>query len=161
MVCDGLGHGPLAAAASQAAWHIFVSASMDSPAAMVERLHRGLSHTRGAALLVAQIDTSAAVIRVCGLGNIAGVVLTGDKRRSVVSMPGIAGHGKATIREFAYDYTPDSLLVAHSDGVSEKWSLDGYPGLQSRSPLLVAATVLRDAGVRRDDACVLAARLRP
>ncbi|WP_373320724.1 ATP-binding protein [Rhizocola hellebori] len=161
LVCDGLGHGPLAAAATQAALHIFGSAPMENPAALVNRLHRGLSHTRGAALLVAQIDPDEALIRVCGLGNIAGTILNGHERRGVVSMPGIAGHGKATIREFEYPCTPHSLLVAHSDGVSDKWSLDGYPGLESRSPLLIAATVLRDAGVRRDDACVLAARTHP
>jgi anti-sigma regulatory factor (Ser/Thr protein kinase) len=159
LVCDGLGHGPLAAAASQAAWNIFASAPMESPAAVVDRLHRGMSHTRGAALLVAQIDTG--VIRVCGLGNIAGTILTGPERRGVVSMPGIAGHRKAPIRQFEYECTPDSLFVAHSDGVSDKWALDGYPGLEARSPLLVAATVLRDAGVRRDDACVLVARAHP
>jgi anti-sigma regulatory factor (Ser/Thr protein kinase) len=158
LVCDGLGHGPLAAAATQAALNVFASTAMDHPAAVVERLHRGLSHTRGAALLVALIDQEASVVRVCGLGNVAGVVLTGNERRGVVSMPGIAGHGKASIREFGYAWTADSLLVAHSDGVSERWDLGAYPGLQARTPLLAAATVLRDAGVRRDDACVLVAR---
>ena len=125
---------------------------------MVDRLHRGLSHTRGAALLVAQIDPGASVVRVCGLGNVSAVILTGSERRSVVSMPGIAGHGRASIREFEYPCSADSLLVAHSDGVSDRWSLDAYPGLPARAPLLAAATVLRDAGIRRDDACVLAAR---
>jgi anti-sigma regulatory factor (Ser/Thr protein kinase) len=158
LVCDGLGHGPLAAAATQAALNIFASTAVDSPAAVVERLHRGMSHTRGAALLVALIDPGASVVRVCGLGNISAVILTGNERRGVVSMPGIAGHGKASIREFEYPCAPDSLLVAHSDGVTDRWDLNAYDGLQTRAPLLVAATVLRDAGVRRDDACVLAAR---
>ena len=35
---------------------------------------------------------------------------------------------------------------------------DEYPGLAGRNPLLAAATLLRDAGTRRDDACVLVAR---
>ncbi len=161
MVCDGLGHGPLAAAASQTAWHLFHTEAAQSPAAMVERLHRGMSHTRGAAVLVAQIDPEAGVLRACGLGNVAGVILSDEQRRGVTSMPGIAGHGKPVIREFEYPFSGGSLLVAHSDGVSDKWSLARYAGLRARSPLLIAATVLRDFGVRRDDACVLAARSRP
>jgi hypothetical protein len=42
--------------------------------------------------------------------------------------------------------------------VVDRWQLADYPGLVDRSPLVVAATVLRDAGTRRDDACVLVAR---
>ncbi|WP_230687024.1 SpoIIE family protein phosphatase [Catellatospora vulcania] len=161
MVCDGLGHGPLAAAASHAALNIFHTAPEGPPAMMVERLHRGMSHTRGAALTVAEIDPDAGVVRTCGMGNVAATVITGDLRRGTVSMPGIAGHGRAVIREFEYPFGAESLLVMHSDGVSDKWSLHASPGLETKSPLLIAATVLREAGVRRDDACVLAARIRP
>ena len=53
---------------------------------------------------------------------------------------------------------PGAVLVMHSDGVVDRWRLDDYPGLRERSPQVVAATVLRDAGTRRDDACVLVAR---
>ncbi|MEV4415135.1 SpoIIE family protein phosphatase [Catellatospora sp. NPDC049609] len=161
MVSDGLGHGPLAAAASQAAFNIFHTAPDEPPASLVERLHRGISHTRGAALTVAEIDPDAGVVRACGMGNIATSVVTGDERRSLVSMPGIVGHGRAVIRQFEQQFGPESLLIMHSDGVSDKWSLAGYPALSTSSPLVIAATVLRDAGVRRDDACVLAARSTP
>ncbi|MEV0457718.1 SpoIIE family protein phosphatase [Catellatospora methionotrophica] len=161
MVCDGLGHGPLAAAASQAAHQIFLTAPAEPPAMLVERLHRGLSHTRGAAVTIAEIDIEADVVRTCGMGNVATTIVTGDQRRGTVSMPGIAGHGRAVIKEFEYPFGEESLLVMHSDGVSDKWSLSSSPGLSTKSPLLIAATVLRDAGVRRDDACVLAARIRP
>ncbi|GAA1640933.1 ATP-binding protein [Catellatospora bangladeshensis] len=161
MVCDGLGHGPAAAAAAQAAFNIFHTAPDEAPATLVERLHRGLSHTRGAAVTIAEIDPAAGVVRACGVGNVATAVVTGGERRGMVSMPGIVGHGKASFRQFVQPFTAQSLLVMHSDGVSDKWSLTGYPGLDTRSPLLIAATVLRDAGVRRDDACVLVARATP
>lgn len=46
----------------------------------------------------------------------------------------------------------------HSDGVVDRWQLDDYPGLLRSGPLVMAATLLRDAGLRRDDACVLVAR---
>ncbi|MBV1856519.1 SpoIIE family protein phosphatase [Catellatospora sp. NEAU-YM18] len=161
MVSDGLGHGPLAAAASQAALQLFHTAPDEPLPRLMERLHRGLSHTRGAAVALAEIDFDAGVVRVCGLGNIASSLVTGDERRNLISMPGITGHGKATIRQFEHPYSDDSLLIMHSDGVTDKWTLHPYPGLVTRSPLLVAATVLRDAGVRRDDACVLVAGTRP
>ena len=158
LVCDGLGHGPLAAAATEAAVRAFHTAAAGPPATVVEHLHRALAHTRGAALAVAELDPAGAVLRFAGLGNIAASVIADDRRRGLVSLPGIAGHQRQRIREYDYPFAPGARLVMHSDGVADRWQLDDYPGLLERSPLLLAATVLRDAGVRRDDACVLVAR---
>jgi hypothetical protein len=106
---------------------------------------------------VAEIDPGSASVAFCGMGNIAGWIVTGDQRRGMVCLPGIVGHQRRSSKEFQYPFPPGSAVVLHSDGVSDKWALDRYPGLLSRSPVLIAATVLRDAGTRRDDACVLAA----
>ncbi|GAA0406250.1 ATP-binding protein [Micromonospora gifhornensis] len=159
LVSDGLGHGPLAAAATDAALAAFRAAPAAAPAEVVSHLHRALSHTRGAALAVAEPDPAAGLLRYAGLGNISGMVATGDgRRRGLVSLPGIAGHQRPTIRQYDYPFDADSLLIMHSDGVVDRWRLPDYPGLTGRSPLVVAATLLRDAGIRRDDAGVLVAR---
>jgi hypothetical protein len=70
-------------------------------------------------------------------------------------MPGIVGHKLRPVQDLVYEVEPDAWVVMHSDGLTEKWDLDRYPGLLSCSPLVVAATVMRDAAVRRDDASVL------
>lgn len=159
MVCDGLGHGPLAAAATQAALAAFRTAPAGPPAVVVEHLHRSLTHTRGAAVAVGELDRAGGVLRYAGLGNVAGTLVEGGTRRGLVSTPGIVGHQRRQVREYDYPYRSGSVLVMHSDGVADRWKPADYPGLMGRSPVVVAATVLRDAGVRRDDACVLAARL--
>lgn len=158
LVCDGLGHGALAAAATNAARHAFRSAAATSPGMVVEHLHRALTHTRGAAVAVAELDPASATVRYAGLGNIAGVVVDGETRRGLVSLPGIAGHQRRTIREYEYPLAPGASVVMHTDGVSDRWRPADYPGLLDRAPILLAATLLRDAGIRRDDACVLTAR---
>jgi anti-sigma regulatory factor (Ser/Thr protein kinase) len=163
MVCDGLGHGPLAAAASQAAVQAFREGPEGGPAVLVEHLHRALGHTRGGAVAVAELDPAAGTLRYAGLGNIAGhLVRPGGgaaDRRSMVSLPGIAGYQRRAVREFSYPVEPADLIVLHSDGVTDRWRLDDYRGLTARTPLVIAATLLRDAGVRRDDATVLVARV--
>ncbi|NES15784.1 MULTISPECIES: SpoIIE family protein phosphatase [Micromonospora] len=159
LVCDGLGHGPLAAAATGAAVSAFRDAPVGPPAGVVQHLHRAISHTRGAALAVAELDAAAGLLRYAGLGNIAAmVVVAGERRRGLVSLPGIAGHQRPAVREYDYPFPPGATLVMHSDGVVDRWDLDNYPGLAGRSPLVAAAVLLRDAGTRRDDACVLVAR---
>ncbi|MGA3562173.1 ATP-binding SpoIIE family protein phosphatase [Melissospora conviva] len=155
LVSDGLGHGPLAAAATAAAISAFHTAPAAGPAQVVEHLHRAMSHTRGAAVAVAELDSASATLRYAGLGNITGRITGDGTSRGLVSLPGIAGHQRRSVREYDYPLGAGALLVMHSDGVADRWQLDDYPGLLGHSPVVIAATVLRDAGVRRDDACVV------
>jgi anti-sigma regulatory factor (Ser/Thr protein kinase) len=160
LMCDGLGHGSLAAAAAHEAIRAFVGAPPAPPATVVESLHRRLNHTRGAALAVAELDKEAGLVRYAGLGNISGTVLSrAGGRRGMISLPGIAGHQRRQIREYDYPIDPESVVLMHSDGVVDRWNATDYPGLLLRSPAVIAATVLRDAGTRRDDAGVVVARL--
>ena len=160
LVCDGLGHGRLAHAAALEALQVFANTPAAPPAAVVEALHRKLSHTRGAAVAVAELDPEAGLVRYAGLGNISGTVLNPDgSRRGMVSLPGIAGHQRRQIREYDYPLPPHGIVLMHSDGVVDRWKAADYPGLLSHSPQVIAATVLRDAGTRRDDAGVLVARV--
>ena len=156
MVSDGLGHGPLAAAATAACVRAFVLAPAGAPAAVVEHIHKAVAHTRGAALAVAELASDE--VRYAGLGNIAASIVDGVERRSLVSLPGIAGHQRRTVREFTYPLAVGACLVMHSDGLADRWRFDDYPGLLRRSVQVIAATILRDAAVRRDDACVVVVR---
>ncbi len=73
LVCDGLGHGPLAAAAAEAAVSAFRVRPGRPPAGVVRApAPRDVSHTRGAALAVAELDPAAGLLHYAGLGNIAG-----------------------------------------------------------------------------------------
>lgn len=160
MMCDGLGHGGLAAAAARDAVRAFREAPAAPPSTVLEMVHQRLNHTRGAAVAIAELDPDAGLVRYAGLGNISGTLVSPvGARRGMVSLPGIAGHQRRQIRQYDYPITPDAVVLMHSDGVVDRWSPADYPGLLTHSPLVIAATVLRDAGVRRDDAGVLVARL--
>ncbi|MCT9931053.1 SpoIIE family protein phosphatase [Planotetraspora sp. A-T 1434] len=160
MLCDGLGHGPMAAAAADVAIRTFEHIGdgrlmVDGPGELLERIHKELRETRGAAVAVAVV--SGGILRYSALGNVsAGIV--DEERRALVSLPGIAGHRAAAIREFEYPLPPGALIVMHSDGVRDRWELNAYPGLRARGPLVIAATLLRDMGVPRDDAGILVAK---
>jgi hypothetical protein len=73
----------------------------------------------------------------------------------MLSVPGIAGHQARAIRQFDYTAPPGAALVLYSDGISGRWDAAALPGLNLRDPLVVAATLLAQAGTRRDDAGVL------
>ncbi|MER7205614.1 ATP-binding SpoIIE family protein phosphatase [Streptosporangium sp. NPDC020072] len=158
MLCDGLGHGPAAAHASRKAVRLFTEHAALAPGDILERLHRGLGQTRGGAVAVARVDRVTGTVGFAGLGNVSAWIAGHDGRQGMISVPGIAGHQARTLRQYEYTAPPHSVVVLHSDGLSDRWDISAYPGLATRAPSVVAATLLRDAGTRRDDACVVAVR---
>jgi anti-sigma regulatory factor (Ser/Thr protein kinase) len=159
MLCDGLGHGPLAALAAQEA--IRAVQEVDSPvgpARLLEHVHRSLAKTRGSAVSIAAVDVEAGKVRFAGLGNVAGWIVDPDRRQGMISVPGIAGHQARSFREQTYDLPRGAAVVLHSDGLSGRWGPEQYPGLFTRHPLLIAAALLRDTGLRNDDRSILAVK---
>ena len=153
VLCDGLGHGPLAAAAAAAGVAAVLDEPAREPAALLERVHQRMSGTRGGAVAIVQI--SGQVARFAGLGNIAASVLSASRRKSMLSVPGIAGYQARTIRQFDYETPPGAAVILHSDGLSSRWEAAALPGLETKDPLLIAAVLLGEAGIHRDDAGVL------
>jgi anti-sigma regulatory factor (Ser/Thr protein kinase) len=152
-MCDGLGHGPLAAAAAAAGVAAFLEDPAGDPATLLGRMHRRMAGTRGGAVGVVQLGGGTA--RFSGLGNIAASVLGQGRRKSMVSIPGIAGLQARTIRQFEYELPPGAAVILHSDGISARWDAAALPGLETRDPLLIAAVLLGAAGIHRDDAGIL------
>jgi anti-sigma regulatory factor (Ser/Thr protein kinase) len=159
LVADGLGHGVFAAAAADAAVRLFEERGLrDSPAAAMQAIHRGIASTRGAAASIALLRADSNDMVYCGVGNIAGTILTNGGSRKTVSMSGTLGHAMGRAREFTYPVPPGAVLVMHSDGLVSSWSLDNYPGLLERHPTLIAGIMYRDFRRGRDDATVLVVR---
>ncbi|MGD0605371.1 MAG: ATP-binding SpoIIE family protein phosphatase [Streptosporangiaceae bacterium] len=153
VLADGLGHGPLAAAASAEAMAAVLTGPAGSPAALLERAHRRMSGTRGGAVAIVQV--CGQVARFAGLGNVAAFILSSAGRKSMLSIPGIAGYQARTFRQFDYDLPPGAAVILHSDGISSRWDAAAVPGVQARDPLLIAAVLLAEAGIHRDDAGVV------
>jgi anti-sigma regulatory factor (Ser/Thr protein kinase) len=153
VLCDGLGHGPLAAAAAADGVAAVLEVPAGEPAAVLERVHRRMGRTRGGAVGIVRIDGPLA--RFAGLGNVAASIVSGGERKSMISLPGIAGHQARAIRQFEYQVPTGAAVILHSDGISSRWEAAALPGIAARDPLLIAAVLLAAAGVHRDDAGIL------
>jgi anti-sigma regulatory factor (Ser/Thr protein kinase) len=158
LVSDGLGHGALAATASEAAVAIFKERIGLRPREILEHVHQGLRPTRGAAVAVTEIDSRRGVVHFAGIGNIGGTVLMDDRTWSLVSHHGTAGHDVRRIQEFSYPWPPGATLVLHSDGLVSHWTFDHHPGLAARHPMLIAGILYRDFRRGRDDTTVVVLR---
>ena len=158
LVADGLGHGPLAAQASEAAVRAFRQHDQEAPGSILAAVHRGLGGTRGAAVSVARYEAQRGMLVFAGIGNVAGAVITDGAIKRLVSLSGTAGLVARRIQEFEQPFSPSSLFVMCSDGIATSWSLDGYPGLLAGHPSLVAGVIYRDFARGRDDATVVVVR---
>ena len=160
MVCDGSGHGPLAAAAARKAVQAFTdsTAPVSPPEVALHRIHQALTGSRGAAVAIAELDPDAHRLRFVGIGNIAGTLVGAGERHGLVSMGGIVGYREPAMRTFEHPLPADAVVILHSDGVSRRWNCHQVDQLLSGTPLVIAATLLRDAGIHHDDACVLVGR---
>ena len=159
LMADGLGHGPAAAAAAAAAVRLFRESTWTHPEQAMAMLHAGMRSTRGAAVAVASIDRARRELRFAGVGNISGVLVAGDKTRSLVSHNGTLGHQMRKAQEFVYPWESGTLLILHSDGLATHWRLDRYPGLFRQDPALIGAVLYRDHARGRDDVSVVVCRL--
>jgi len=155
LVVDGLGHGPLAATAAQAAAAAFAQRPFDPPSESMQHLHRALAGGRGAAAACAMLSFENTKVAYAGVGNISGSLISGEKSRGMVSHNGILGAQLLRNQQFEYERGPGDRIVMHSDGMSARWSLKEYPGLFVRHPAVIAGVLYRDHARPRDDVTVL------
>ncbi len=162
-VVDGLGHGEGAAKAAERACDVLRAASEADLDALVQRCHRALHGTRGAALTVALVRRRGHLSWL-GVGNVEAVVVRAASGRgravrdSLMLQPGVVGYQIQSPRTAETEFAPGDTLVMATDGIKSSF----VEALAIHDdPARTAATILDAYGKLTDDALVLAAaRLR-
>jgi anti-sigma regulatory factor (Ser/Thr protein kinase) len=160
LIADGLGHGPLAAAAADTAAAAFDEDPFLPLPEYFTAADRRMRATRGAAAAVAQISASREILKYAGVGNIAGTLrpLGDAKGRGLMSHNGTVGAEMRKVVSLDFECPRQALLIMHSDGLKSRWSLEAYPGLVVRHPAVVAAVLYRDFCRGNDDVTVVVVR---
>jgi len=156
---DVLGHGPEAneLAVVIAAW-IEDHATGDVVSVM-ERLHRRLKGTRGAAIGLCFVADGGKV-QYAGTGNTA-VRRFGSTETRLVSRDGVVGHTMRTPHLQEMELEPADVLLLYSDGVSDRFGLQEYPALLHQEVPVVARSVIKRFAKDHDDATCIALKYRP
>jgi anti-sigma regulatory factor (Ser/Thr protein kinase) len=158
-IIDGLGHGLAAREAAREAVSA-IERHKDAPVDNILRAtHESLRMTRGAVAGLALIDRRAATIEYAGIGNADCRVISGAGQTRFISLNGTLGSRLDRIRVFKEQLPKVVTLVMSTDGISERWDLEHYPGLLGLHPQLLCAVIARDYGRPADDATILCGRL--
>lgn len=141
-LADGLGHGPPAYEAAEAATSAFTDTdALRAPlASLVERAHEMARPTRGAALSVVRVQREPLAVEFVGVGNVEGTVRSGragDERKERLFLAGgVVGYRLPTLRTFSAVVNEPLLVALATDGVAPELCSD--PALQG--PLGVERT---------------------
>jgi phosphoserine phosphatase RsbX len=158
-VIDGVGHGPPAAAAAEAAVRLLSGDPDLHPALALARCHEGLRHTRGVVLGLASLDGLAGMLTWVGVGDVAGLLVraAGHPHRDVLTgRAGVVGRRLPPGHVRVMPVGPGDTLVLATDGVAPRFTGSFVPEVALQAS---ADRLLAEHATGHDDALVLVARV--
>ncbi len=147
-VIDGLGHGPRAALAADAAGRFVVDNASAPLEELVRDCDQAIHGTRGVAMTVVRIDRVVHSLRHVGIGNVELSAAT-TQPLCAAALPGIVGSRVRRVRESTFALSHGDLIAIYSDGISSRLDLRSYSRRGAQS---IATAILRDHAKDHDDA---------
>ncbi len=169
VVVDGLGHGPAAHEAAQAALCTFPGALADGDArTWLKQAHWAMRPTRGGVIGLVLIDLASRTVEFAGVGNVSGRLMNFDypeggcahqagRANHLVSRPGTAGaeHRPPEPGVTSLPWPPGAVLVLWSDGIKTPGDWSRSARLFCHDPSVAAAALHSQWSRGRDDATVV------
>lgn len=156
---DGLGHGPEAAEAGDAAVQTMAGDPGEDIVQLVKTCHERLHDTRGAVMSVALFDAAHDTMAWLGIGNVEACVLRAGSslrdRPYVLARGGVVGVSLPTLRAETVPVAPGDSLIMATDGIRSGFSRSLNV---LASPQQIADQILKQFARGTDDALVVVVR---
>jgi serine phosphatase RsbU (regulator of sigma subunit) len=156
-IVDVLGHGPEAHELTHVIDAYLARYGSADVSGLMTRLHQHLMGTRGAAVGLCAIDAAAGRIDYAGIGNTV-MRRFGKVESRLVSQDGVLGQNMRTPLAQTLQLDPGDLVVLYTDGVSDRFTSNDYPGVLRHAPKEVASNIVQRFGKDHDDAACVAVR---
>jgi negative regulator of sigma-B (phosphoserine phosphatase) len=155
-IVDVLGHGPEAHELTLVIDAYLTRHGSADVSGLMTRLHQHLKGTRGAAVGLCAIGATGRV-DYAGIGNTVLRRFGGEETR-LVSQDGVLGQNMRTPLHQALQLLPGDVIVLYTDGVSDRFTSNDYPGVLRHSAKEVASNIVQRFGKDHDDAACIAVR---
>jgi negative regulator of sigma-B (phosphoserine phosphatase) len=156
-IVDVLGHGPEAHELTHVIDAYLARYGSADVSGLMTRLHQHLKGTRGAAVGLCAIDAASGRIDYAGIGNTV-MRRFGKVETRLVSQDGVLGQNMRTPLHQTLQLNPGDLIVLYTDGVSDRFTSNDYPGVLRHAPKEVASNIVQRFGKGHDDAACIAVR---
>lgn len=152
-VIDGLGHGPIAAEASNAAVAMLKAASLEQPVlTLMQGVHNALRGTRGAAATLCLFKGHK--LQICAVGNVQ--LSSTNSSIPLVLSPGVLGMRVPRYRVCDAEISKGTRLALYSDGISSRFRAEETRQLKPEEACKLTIERFRK---NEDDATILIADL--
>jgi anti-sigma regulatory factor (Ser/Thr protein kinase) len=159
-VCDGLGHGEHAKAASDVAMKAFIDNASRSPREILEAVHPALAGTRGVVMTVARIDEVRGSIDVAAVGNVSAHLYGVRSARGFGGASFVLGSPQRALVVRSEEAPIDAResVVVFTDGVRSHVAIEDDLELLRERPIVIAQRIVEQLAREHDDVLVLVAR---
>lgn len=158
-VIDGLGHGPKAEEAAQAAVNCLQETASEPFQTIFSSADAALRSTRGVAMGIAKIDEASGVLTYAGIGNTQ-IIYGKHAMKGFYSSPGIVGGGYGQLHEDTHRLTEGEMVVMYTDGLLTDINFRAYEKSLHIDPTRLAERILHDSSRGTDDSGVLVYRYK-
>jgi len=156
-IVDVLGHGPEAHELTHVIDAYLARYGSSDVTGVMTRLHDHLRGTRGAAVGLCAVAAATGRVDYAGIGNTA-MRQFGKEETRLVSQDGVLGQNMRTPRPQTLQLELGDLIVLYTDGVSDRFTSDDYPGVLRHAAKEVAQNIVQRFGKVHDDAACIAVR---
>jgi negative regulator of sigma-B (phosphoserine phosphatase) len=158
-IVDVLGHGPEAHELTHVIDAYLARYGSSDVSAVMKRLHQHLQGTRGAAVGLCAIDTATCRVDYAGIGNTS-IRRFGQAETRLVSQEGVLGQNMRSPLHQTLQLNPGDVIVLYTDGVSDRFTAQDYPGVLRHSPRDVANNIVQRFGKDHDDAACIVVKYK-
>ena len=159
---DGLGHGPQAELAARAAAETLRDHAGEPVERLLDRCHRRLLATRGAAIGLLSLDRALGTLEWIGIGNVDGMLIHPGPEAPpahvhLLPLPGVVGGHMPRLQAKKLRLAAGDLLVLATDGIEFPFE----QAIDARdAPGAIARRIIDSHARADDDALVVVARYR-
>ena len=123
---------------------------------IIDVCHKGLRHTRGAAVALCRVDFKKKRFEHIGIGNVETRIYGTPEPIRPFFFNGTLGMAMENYRVIEYPYTEGMTIVMFSDGISGRFDLSQQ--MLSKTPQEIAKFIFDNFARNTDDATVLVGR---
>ncbi|HEY81859.1 MAG TPA: SpoIIE family protein phosphatase [Dehalococcoidia bacterium] len=159
-IVDAEGHGEEAEKTASICFDFMERHYRQDLVQVMDRLHQRLKELpRKAVAGFALLELETGELTYVGVGNISARIFGATNLR-IIPRPGLIGYAMSSLRQERIKLHAGDVLVLHTDGVEEHFTLEDYPGLLNEDAERIATRIIKEFGRPDDDALCVALRYR-